>query len=841
MRLLRLACVLVAFVCISACGGGGAGGDGGGRSNGSFSLATSSVSFTGALNGPTPAPQTVAGSITGVQTDVYLFVIHTSTAVATATVRVTGETSGEMTIFPKSPQSIGLGNFTDTVTVRACLDPNCSREISGSPRTITVKYDVAGLGVEQPNVTLSGVEGTPSQATTVNVRNFSGATLTATVLYNSGSNWLTVTPANGASTAPTVTLVGGSNLVPGSYSAVVQFTAGTFSATLPITYEVRSNLGLNTSSVGFGAITGQLSAPAAQTVNVTTTLASTTYSIAVIYGANGSGWLNASGGNVPGVLTLQPTRTNLGPGTFTASVVLTPVTGSSITLPVTYTLTGSSLTLQPAAVSFAIGADTISGTSALQKTITTGDTGAALNWTASTSVPWLTVTGSGASGGQAILTVVPAALETLLNGELSAVVTFNYNGPGVLGATRTAAVTLNLNLPTVNYVAPYVAYAGEQKEVVIRGSGFGQANLPQVMFGSVPASSVVVRSDTEIRALPPAGLIAGARAAISIDNNLGLYRSRAELVVRSHPNYPYFALATGVAIPDRHVVYDAERDAVLTSVAYFNSDGPQNLVTRYQYLPGSGTWSSTTRNYPFLVDIAMSPDGRELLVLTRDQLHRADPVTLVSNSSLTVPNFAVGTASQLAVANDGKVIIRDASRAYSLVDGTFTTLPSMATHVGIDMSPDGSRATMGAATNGFDIPLSYYDSTTGTLHTTGAFQYYSPGSLDRHATKSLSGEYVRNADFTVFGVLQIAGTPVLGDVLSPDGERAYVFQYNSGGSPAGTIHIFDARVSAPVLLELTPITIQAADSPGAMRMRISLDSRTLFLLGKDHFVVQPVP
>lgn len=843
MRVLRLIGVLLALVCISACsGGGGSGGGGGGGSNGSFSLATSSVTFTAALNGPTPAPQTVTGSITGVQSNVYLFVLHTNTAVETAAVRVTGETTGEMTIFPKSPQSIGLGNFTDTVTVRACLDPNCGREISGSPRTVTVTYNVAGLNVEQPNVTLSGVEGTPSQTATVNVRNLSGGTLAASVLYNTGTDWLTVTPANGASTAPTVTLVGGSNLTPGSYSAVVRFTAASFSATLPVTYNVTSNLGLAASNAGFSAITGQGSPPAAQTVNVTTALASTTYSVAVTYGANGSGWLNASGGNAPGVLTLQPNRTNLGPGTFTASVVLTPATGSSISLPVTYTLTGSSLTLQPAATSFAIDAASTAASSFLQRTITTGDTGASLNWTASTSVPWLTVTGSGASGGQAILTLVPSQLETLTNGELTAVVTFNYNGPGVLGATRSAAVTLDLDLPTVNYVAPYVAYANEQKEVVIRGSGFGQANLPEVMFGGVQAASVIVHSDTEIRVLPPAGLPAGARPAIIIDNNLGLDRSRAELVVRNHPNYPYFAMATGTGIPDRHGIYDAERDAVFTSVAYFNSDGPLNVVTRYQYLSGSGTWSRTTRNYPQLIDIAMSPDGSELLVLTYGQLHRADPVTMAPTSNVAVPNFDVGTASQLAVANDGKVIIRDSARAYSLIDGTFTTLPSMSAHVGIDMSPDGSRATMGAATNQFDIPLSYYDSTTGTLHTTNAFQYYSPGSLERHATKSLSGEYVRNADFSVFGQLQIGGIPVLGDVLSPDGERVYVFQYGSGGSPVATIRIFDARVPALLLPELTPpITIPASDHPGAMRLRISLDSRVLFLLGDDHFVVQPVP
>ena len=36
----------------------------------------------------------------------------------------------------------------------------------------------------------------------------------------------------------------------------------------------------------------------------------------------------------------------------------------------------------------------------------------------------------------------------------------------------------------------------------------------------------------------------------------------------------------------------------------------------------------TFKQYPFLNDIALSPDGRTLYVLTATQLHFADPVTL---------------------------------------------------------------------------------------------------------------------------------------------------------------------------------------------------------------------
>jgi hypothetical protein len=836
--------MFVVFMSMAACGGGGGGGSGN-RPQGNFSIATSTVTFAAAANGPAPAAQSVSGSITGVDTTVFLFVLHTANAIAGATVQVTGATTGELTIFPKLPSQLGAGTFTDTVTVRACLDGNCSTEISGSPRTINVTYNVAGINVSSTSVTLTGVEGSSSQAVAVSVQNLSGASgWTTSVTYGAGgNNWLTVTPASGTSTAPSLSMTGDATLAPGTYGATVTFSANGFTVPITVIYNVTKNLGLSVSNVDFTAITGQGSAPAAQTASVTTALASTTYTTAITYGANGSGWLNVSGGTAPGVLTVQPTRTNLGPGTFTATVVLTPATGASVSLPVTYTLAASSLALNPGMVSFSIDGASTAADSFLKRAIATGDTGAALNWTATSSVPWLTVTGSGTSGTNALLTLVPAQLTGLANGQSTAIVTFTYNGPGVIAATKTAGVTLDLKLPTVSYVAPYVAYANEPEEVVVRGSGFGQQNLPQVMFGAVAAQTVVIRSDTELRVLPPTGLTAGARPEITIDNNLGLHRSRAQLVVRAHPAYGYAALPTNFGRQNEHMVYDAERDAVISGRAYFETCcEPASLVTRFKYDTNAGTWSMTSKSFDQLFDIALSPDGKELLVLTTEQLYRVDPVTLATISSVVVPGFSGGTASQLAVANDGKVIVRDAGRTYSLLDGTFTPLQGVLGMVRIDMSPDGSRATTGAATNAGDIPLSFYDSSTGEVHTTTAFQYYSPGSLTRAATKSLSGEFVRNADFSVFGELRDGAFPILGDVLAPDGDHVYIFRFSQGGSsPVASVRVFDSRLSTPVLPELSPITLPQADDPGIARVLISLDGKTLFLVGDKHFVVQPLP
>jgi hypothetical protein len=348
---------------------------------------------------------------------------------------------------------------------------------------------------------------------------------------------------------------------------------------------------------------------------------------------------------------------------------------------------------------------------------------------------------------------------------------------------------------------------------------------------------VDIRSDTEIRAVPPNFSSAG-RQKVSIANALGLDRSRAELVVRTKPAYAYAALAADIGIQATHVVYDAERDAVFSgrpySLAGFGGGlQPASTITRFSYDSVGGNWSATTTSsFSSLLDIAMSPDGTELLVLSLSKLYRVDPVTLATNSSTDLPAGAqLGNARQLAVANDGKVIIRDLKKTYSLITNSFSPLSFPTPTVGIDMSPDGSRAAMGEATNQGDVPLSYYNASTGTIQVTTAFQYYSPGSFSRTASKLLSGNIVRDSNFSVIGEL-----PVLADVLSPDGNRVYVYDYS-----LKKVHVFDVSGGGPSFPELASITQPPSDYPGVNRAALSLDSQTLFLVGEAKFIVQPVP
>jgi hypothetical protein len=839
MRLFRRLVAVSALFALSACGGGSGGGESG-RPPG-FSVSTTSVSFVSDASGAAPAAQTIQGSVTDVDAGtVFIGVTHTHRAIESVQVQLTGPTAGQLTIFPLPPAAVGeVGTYTDTITVQACLDRLCAIPISGSPRTIMSTYVVRGIATAHATqVTFVALETEAVPSVQLNVQNQSGSSnYTTSISYGPGATgWLSVTPSSGSSVAPTLSLTAAAMPNVGTYTATLSIESNGFSISRPITYVVEPNLRVDASTMTFGAITGQNSLPAAATANVTTFIGSTTYSAEVIYVSAATGWLSVTGaGSTPGVLTVRPSFTSLDPGTYDATVRLTSASGSSIAFMVSYALAAASLTVAPGTQSFSIDGSSTNSSSILQRTVATGDTGATLNWTASSSVPWLTVTGSGASGGSANLSLIPSELATLRNGQSAATVTFSYHGPGVPGASLQLPVTLDLHLPTVNYVVPYVAYAGEAQEVIIRGAGFSQGALAPVMFGGVAAQSVTVRSDTEIRAVPPTSLPVGS-GAVTIDNSLGLVRSRAALVVRTHPNYPFASVAVPSSSWIHNVIHDAERDAVLSARDRQQPDG--GAVTRFARDAVTGEWSATTQAFDDLIDIAMSPDGKELLVLAR-KLHRVDPETLAIVETVDVPNHFAGRSSTLGVMNDGTVMVFSAQVTYSLLERTFVPLvANFEAHVTV--SGDGSRAVL-SPINGSRGAFFHYDSSTSTLHDTKVVQdSYSEGTLSRTGSRLLSSSFVRDADFALVGELHDGSFSLAGDALSPDGQRVYVLQ--SQLSNQTTLRIFDASSSMPVLPELSPIQYGSADYPGiGGRIHVSLDSKAIFILGPERFIVQPAP
>src|SRR5215472_16910957 len=164
-RIARQAFVGICLVAqLTACAGGGGGGGGG--SGPSFSVSTHSLSFSASgAAAPTPSPQTVTGTVTGTAAGtLYIVVDVTGPAVASVSNFSVSGVSCQASVSVPLPSSIGFGAFASTLTVHACLnDPTCKTgELSGSPQTIEVSYNIASPSlsdVAMPHVIAAGMTG----------------------------------------------------------------------------------------------------------------------------------------------------------------------------------------------------------------------------------------------------------------------------------------------------------------------------------------------------------------------------------------------------------------------------------------------------------------------------------------------------------------------------------------------------------------------------------------------------------------------------------------------------------------------------------------------------------
>ncbi len=114
---------------------------------GSFFLDSTSVTVSAAADAAAPVVNVgVTASLTGAGS---LNLVPTSTSIGISTVSaaVGNPAHGSLIIQFKSPASLGVGTFDDTVTLKVCADAACTRPLTGSPASIPVHYTVtAGSG-----------------------------------------------------------------------------------------------------------------------------------------------------------------------------------------------------------------------------------------------------------------------------------------------------------------------------------------------------------------------------------------------------------------------------------------------------------------------------------------------------------------------------------------------------------------------------------------------------------------------------------------------------------------------------------------------------------------------
>lgn len=879
VRLMRVLLSIVIVALVAACGGGGGGGGGGSSGSGGngprFSLSTNRITFSALSAGAYVAPQTVTATVAGITGGtLYFNVVSTGPAVQSVSdISITSSTTGQATIYPANSATLGTGSYSSRISVTACLnDPTCATgQLGGSPQIIDVTYVVGGIIAAPSAVNLSAIEGATPSAVDVGVtaQSSTGALTTSVAYTGSASGWLTISPPTSTSLPATLRLSAAS-LPAGNYSAIVTLTSGGYSLPLPVNCTVRPSLGLSSSALSFAAKSGQATLPTAQNIDVASATGATTYTPSVTYGTGASNWLNVSGSAAPGTLSVAPNTTTLTPGTtYTARVSLAPAGGGSpASFDVSYAVGSSTLTLTPTPLAFSLNAASAPTDAFLKRTIATGDTGAPLSWTATSSVPWLSVTPNGVSGDAATVALVTSALKPLSTGVSNGSINFTFNGSGVSATTVTVPVSLNLNLPKIDYVAPYVAVANRAESVILRGSGFNSLAGQAISFGSTAVTDYTVVSDSEIRLTHPA--LAAGNYPLHIGSGSSIDFSSATLVSVIPPTFAGTTLTypNSAAKQPLQLVYDSERKALLVAVVYPSAGSGGSLIPSagssgdiFRYTNNGTNWSATpTSQYvPTFRDIGLATDGSKLIAVSDCAVTPLDPVLLSAGTSanLNCATLSIIHFNHMVMTNNGLMLITTGVNGsgssplygYSLRTGTVTPVDGYYNYFYFGSpgaSLDGSRAAIIEGGLSPTPPVIRYDASSGSLSSTNLLlnqDYINPPLLDRSGTKViLNGHLVYDGNYNQIGDLPCGGITSAGveySVIAPDGTRAYC--YNQGTQVLHTYNLTATPVAGMFPEIGTGTNLVGNPGAGATRMVVSPDGGTLFIAGPEAIVVQPVP
>jgi uncharacterized protein (TIGR03437 family) len=317
-------------------------------SAGSLTLSATDLTFPDqTLGGPAPASQAVTIGSSG-QALNYNAVANSNNSViwlAVSPASGNTSTSGVLTVAVDGSK-LTPGPYTGTILVT-------SPGAGNSPVTITVHFKVNPGTLVAPNTTLTFTQaaGGPAPAAQSIAVSGSPVPLNFTVVsatFN-GVNWLSATPASGATPASVQVSVNGASLAVAQYTGTVTI-ASAGAAGSPIAVGVILNvvpppvLAASATSLSFAYTIG-LAAPAAQNLTVTSTGGSGNVPVTaqVQYaGAAVQSWLTVTptaSNNTPATFAVSVATSGLAAGKYTGQIVIaSPISLASVTIPVTLTV-----------------------------------------------------------------------------------------------------------------------------------------------------------------------------------------------------------------------------------------------------------------------------------------------------------------------------------------------------------------------------------------------------------------------------------------------------------------------------------------------------------------------
>jgi len=413
--MLRLVLVVLAAAAVSACGGGGGGGGGDAPPAGAFTLAASSADFTALQNQAPPASRSIALTVTGSNVT-YVGAAYTGgqTQPGWLGIDIAGSGNNYNLVVSILTTSLPAGRYTSTFQVGTAD----SRGNVLQQRSFTVTYTVnAGLAMSA----------TPQRADFI----FGDTRTTDTVTLNvqaagrqwsltSSAPWLQVPAAAQTGNATVSGTIDVDDLAPGTYTATVRATAatgGSDTASADVTVVVApATFTVAEDAVLLGGADGR-SSTLQQTVHFTLAAGNGVHPYTVTLTTDdGGSWLTADllNGNVGSsgsTVTLTASRNGLTGGTRTGQLrISVDVKGTVFTevRPVTFNTEARRIitTTSGIGLSRVPGRDVLARTVQVLSNLGLTD----VPWTASSNQAWLSVTASGVTGGDLVITANPAGL-----------------------------------------------------------------------------------------------------------------------------------------------------------------------------------------------------------------------------------------------------------------------------------------------------------------------------------------------------------------------------------------------------------------------------------------------
>jgi uncharacterized protein (TIGR03437 family) len=583
-------------------------------------VSSESLAFGAAVSGSGSTQSITVTSTNPSSTIGYTVAEATSSGGNWLTVSSTGSTAAGQNIVSVSanPGLLSAGTYNGTVTITATTSG-----VADSPVTIPVTLQVTSGTLSLSTSTIGFTYfpgGTVPAPQTVQVTS-SGSALNFSVVANSGNasaNWLTVTPTNGTTPGTLTISANGTGLTQGTYQGSVVVTAPNASdspATIQVTLAVDAgNLSASPApSAGLTFTQGSgATAPAAQTITVSSTPVSLTFAASAVTATGGS-WLSVSpsSGSTTGTVQVSVNAGSLAVGTYTGSVTITAsgASGSPITYPVTLNVvTPITITATPVTLSFAA---ILNASAPAAQTVQVSASGASAAFgfaaaaTTASGGNWLSVSpATGTEPGSISVSVNPTGLAA---GTYAGTVTISSSSQN--GATAaTVPVSLSVSAaPTPvlaavgNVASGFIGSVSPGEEVAIYGSNFGPSTVvsatptsgaypttlsnTEVLFDGTPAPVIAV-TNGQINVMVPYGVSGRATTAVQV-SYLGVTSAAINYTVATTVPGIYTLNQTGSG-------QGAILDQNLTVNGSSNPAAPGSVVAVYMTGEGITSPASTT-------------------------------------------------------------------------------------------------------------------------------------------------------------------------------------------------------------------------------------------------------